>query len=205
MTEGATIFLVDDDASVLNALSRLLRTAGFRVEPYGSPTEFLEAHQMDQPGCAVLDVAMPELNGLDLQRALSTENYQRPVIFVTGGSDIATGVHAMKAGAVDFLTKPVGDMELIGAIQTAIEKDLAIRRHLAELREARERYDTLTKREKEVLFHVVAGRLNKQIAGDLGTVEKTIKVHRARVMEKMGARSVPELVRFAELLDNSKR
>jgi FixJ family two-component response regulator len=193
-----TIFIVDDDAGVLKALSRLLRARGYDIRSYTSPREFLAHHDAALPGCAVLDVAMPGLDGLALQQALTAEGSHRPVIFITGKGDVPTSVRAMKAGAIDFLTKPVSDTDLLGAIARAEEHDTRSRQTRAELASIQAKMTTLTPREREVLTHVVAGRLNKQIAGDLGTVEKTIKVHRSRMMEKMGVRTVADLVRLAE-------
>jgi len=192
-----TIFLVDDDAGVLKALSRLLRARGYEVRPFESPQEFLTHHDATIAGCAVLDVSMPGLDGLALQRALSTAGSQRPVIFITGKGDIPTSVSAMKAGAIDFLTKPVRDRDLLDAIARAERDDEKSRRMRVELESIQAKVVTLTPREREVLTHVVAGRLNKQIAGELGTVEKTIKVHRSRMMEKLGVRTVADLVRMA--------
>jgi FixJ family two-component response regulator len=194
----STVFLVDDDEGVLKALSRLLRVRGYDVRPYTSPHEFLAHHDPKVPGCAVLDVAMPGLDGLALQQALTAEGSPRPVIFLTGKGDIPTSVRAMKAGAIDFLTKPVSDHTLLDAIMRAEEQDGRFRQAQAELHAIQARMTTLTPREREVLTHVVSGRLNKQIAGDLGTVEKTIKVHRGRMMEKLGVRTVVDLVRLAE-------
>lgn len=197
MDRKFTVFIVDDDAGVLKALSRLLRARGYDVRSYTSPQEFLTHHDATVPGCAVLDVSMPGLDGLELQRALSAEGSQRPVIFITGKGDIPTSVRAMKAGAVDFMTKPVSDKDLLGAIARAEREDDKFRRIRGELTSIQAKIDTLTPREREVLTHVVAGRLNKQIAGELGTVEKTIKVHRSRMMEKLGVRTVADLVRMA--------
>jgi FixJ family two-component response regulator len=196
--EVATVFLVDDDPSVLRALSRLLRAAGHHVSAFGSPQEFLLLHDPAAPGCLVLDLAMPGLNGLELQRALVASGSERPIIFVTGRGDIPSSVRAMKAGAVDFLTKPVNADDLLAAVGRAIERDRLMRQAGAELRAIGDRLARLTPREREVMLLVVAGRLNKQIAADLGTVEKTVKVHRSRVMEKMGVRTVADLVRMAE-------
>lgn len=193
-----TVFLVDDDAGVVKALSRALRVKGYDVRAYTSPSEFLAGHDPEVPGCAVLDVAMPGLDGLELQRRLAENGTHRPIIFITGRSDIPTSVRAMKAGAVDFLTKPVGGEELFGAIARAEELDAAARRLRSQSDAVAARLATLTPREREVLGHVVAGRLNKQIAYDLGTVEKTIKFHRSAIMRKMGARTALELVRLAE-------
>lgn len=199
MTEaGVTVFLVDDDAGVLKAISRLLQTRGYETQAYTSPKEFLETHDNSVPGCAVLDVSMPDLDGLELQQALTAGKSQRPVIFLTGEGDIPTSVRAMKAGAIDFLTKPVSDSELLAAIARAIQADSDSRLASSELEPIKARFASLTPREHEVMTHVIAGRLNKQIAGDLGTVEKTIKVHRGRVMEKMGVRSIADLVRLAD-------
>jgi FixJ family two-component response regulator len=193
-----TVFIVDDDAGVLKALSRLLRAKGYDVRSYTSPQEFLAHHDATVPGCAVLDVAMPGLDGLELQQALTSGGSDRPVIFITGKGDIPTSVRAMKAGAVDFLTKPVSDQDLLGAITRAEEQDTKAREVYAEFALIEAKMTTLTPREREVLTHVVAGRLNKQIACDLGTVEKTIKVHRSRMMKKLGVRTVADLVRMAE-------
>jgi FixJ family two-component response regulator len=199
MTDAAlTVFLVDDDAGVLKGLSRLLRARGYDVQAFSSPQAFLAGHDGSIPGCAVFDVSMPGLDGLELQRALSAGGSQRPVIFLTGKGDIPTSVRAMRAGAVDFLTKPVNDDDLLAAIARAVKQDADTRHASAELDSVNARFAILTPREREVMTHVIAGRLNKQIAGDLGTVEKTIKVHRGRVMEKLGVRSVAELVRLAE-------
>jgi FixJ family two-component response regulator len=193
-----TVFLVDDDAGVLKAVSRLLRGRGYQVRSYASSREFLAKHDADLPGCALLDVAMPDLDGLALQQVLTAGQAPRPVIFITGKGDVPTSVRAMKAGAVDFLTKPVRDEVLIDAIARAQRKDAEGRKLHAELAGISAKLATLTPREREVLGHVVAGRLNKQIASDLGTVEKTIKVHRSRMMEKLGVRTVADLVRLAE-------
>jgi FixJ family two-component response regulator len=169
-----TVFIVDDDAGVLKALSRLLRTKGYAVQSYTSPQQFLAQHDGTVPGCAVLDVAMPGLDGLELQQALTAaQGTHRPVIFISGKGDIPTSVRAMKAGAIDFLTKPVRDKDLLAAIARAEQQDARSRQAYVELSAIQAKMSTLTPREREVLAHVVAGRLNKQIAGDLGTVEKT--------------------------------
>jgi FixJ family two-component response regulator len=193
-----TVFLVDDDAGVLNALSRLLRAKGYNVQPFTSPHEFLAKRDATAPGCAILDVTMPELDGLDLQQALSSEESLQPVIFLTGTGDIPTSVRAMRAGALDFLTKPVNADDLFRAIARAEEQNATARETWTERMSIRAKMATLTRRESEVLVHVVAGRLNKQIAHDLGTVEKTIKVHRGRMMQKLGVHTVADLVRLAE-------
>ena len=205
MTEKFTVYLVDDDPGVLKALSRLLRARGYEVKPYASPQLFLEEHDVAVPGCAVLDVSMPGLDGLELQRALTASvSSHRPVVFITGKGDIPTSVRAMKAGAIDFLTKPVKDKDLFDAISRAEATDTQSRQHYSELESIQAKIETLTPREREVLLHVVAGRLNKQIAADLGTVEKTIKVHRSRMMEKLGIRTIADLVRMAGKLGLSK-
>ena len=199
MTAAAvTVFLVDDDAGVLKGLSRLLRAHGSEAQAFTSAKEFLASHDNSIPGCAVLDVSMPDLDGLELQESLTAENSQRPVVFLTGKGDIPTSVRAMRAGAIDFLTKPVSEADLMTAIARAVRVDSESRQLSSELESINARFARLTPREREVMTHVIAGRLNKQIAGDLGTVEKTIKVHRGRVMEKMCVRSVADLVRLAE-------
>jgi len=195
-----TIFVVDDDPAVLKSLGRLLRSAGLHVETCNSPQDFLARHNPAMPGCLVLDVAMPGLNGLEVQQALAAIGDERPIVFLTGHGDIPTSVEAMKRGAVDFLTKPVNAEVLLKAIHSAIVKDSVRRLERDEVEEFKQRLATLTPREREVLPYVISGRLNKQIAGELGTAEKTIKVHRARVMEKMKVQSVAELVRLAERL-----
>ena len=176
----------------------MLRSAGLAVATFSSPRDFLDCHDPNTPGCLVLDIAMPGLNGLELQQALMARGHELAIIFLTGHGDIPMTVKAMKGGAVDFLTKPVDDEDLLKAIRVAIEKDRLQRQADAEVAEIQQRLAMLTPREREVLNHVISGHLNKQTAADLGTVEKTIKVHRARVMEKMKVRSVAELVHLAE-------
>ncbi len=193
-----TVFIVDDDPSVLKAVSRMVRTMQLNVVTYASPRKFIDDHDPTLHGCVVLDFSMPELNGLELQQAMVERGSGLPIIFLTGHGDIPMSVHAMKRGAVDFLTKPVDGDQLIEAVRRAIERDKSDRAARAAAAEIRQRVATLTPREHEVMIHVVAGQLNKQIAADLGTVEKTIKVHRARVMEKMKAQSLADLVRLAE-------
>jgi len=193
-----TVFLVDDDAGVVKALSRLLRAKGYDVRPFASAEEFLEGHDAALPGCAVFDVSMPGLDGLALQQVFTAAGKQRPIIFLTGKGDIQKSVRAMKAGAVDFLTKPVRDKDLLDAIARAEQQDSGTRQTSAEVAAIEAKIATLTPRERQVLTHVIAGRLNKQIAGDLGTVEKTIKVHRGRMMEKLGVHTIVDLVRLAE-------
>ncbi len=195
---AARIYLVDDEPAVLKALSRLLRSAGFAVTACNSAREFIAQHRADAPGCLVLDLSMPEFGGLELQQWLAQSQDPLPVIFLTGHGDIPASVRAMKAGAVDFLTKPVSDDRLLAAIHEAFRRGGEARLKRAEAAAVQQRLATLTPREREVFEHVVSGQLNKQIAADLGTVEKTVKVHRARVMEKMGVQSLAELVRLAE-------
>jgi FixJ family two-component response regulator len=197
-SNGVTTFVVDDDAGVLKALGRLLRSAGYDARTFSSSEEFLKAHDPDVPGCAVFDLAMPGLDGLQLQETICFNGTARPIIFLTGNGNIPLSVRAMKAGAVDFLTKPVDRNQLLSAIAQALELDAANRREHGDREAAVAKIAKLTPREREVLTHVIAGRLNKQIAADLGTVEKTIKVHRGRTMAKLGVRSVADLVRLAE-------
>jgi len=192
------IFVVDDYAPLRRSISRLLHAAGFVVVAFASAEEFLAQYDPGVWGCLVLDVAMPALNGLELQRILAQAGSLLPIIFLTGEGDIPKTVRAMKYGASDFLTKPVNDEDLLAAVRAAIAKHRARRQVEAQLSEIRARLATLTPREREVLEYVIAGKLNKQIAGDIGTVEQTVKVHRARVMQKMRVRSVAELVRLTE-------
>jgi FixJ family two-component response regulator len=200
---GATVYVVDDDASVRRALTRLLRAVGYRVVAYASAREFLEQTPVrarrGQPGdvaaCAVLDVQMPDLSGLELQRELPAS---LPIVFLTGHGDIARTVGALKAGAADFLTKPVCDADLLRAVDEALMRSADALRSLRELQELKSRIERLTPREREVMDLVVMGRLNKQVACELGTVEKTVKAHRARVMQKMEVSSLAELVRVAD-------
>jgi FixJ family two-component response regulator len=194
----ATVFVVDDDQAFLRALTRLLRAARFEVQSFSSSQAFLEQHDPATPGCLVLDVAMPGLNGLELQRALIATGQERSIVFMTGHGDIPMSVQAMRSGAVHFLTKPFDEADLIAAIREAIEKDRLARGTRADRVTIDARVATLTPREHEVFLLVLAGLLNKQIAAELGTAESTIKVHRARIMTKMGATSVADLVRTAE-------
>ena len=195
----ATVFVVDDDSSVRKGLKRLLKSTGYGVEAFASAEEFLAYDSgCDEPACLVLDVQMPGLNGLNLQEKLVLQDYTRPIIFITGHGDIPASVRAMKKGAVEFLTKPFDDRELLDAVQEAIRKDLQIRNVLSERENVRLRLAALTPREHEVLTYVIAGLLNKQIAYILNISEKTVKVHRGRVMEKTGVKSIAELVRLAD-------
>jgi len=193
-----TIFVVDDDASILRGSRRLLTAAGFKVETFESADAFLQRHDPAAPGCLILDVAMPGLNGLELQQALHARRSFLPIIFLTGRADVPMSVQAMKEGALDLLLKPVDEADLLAAIDRALARERELRESSEQTASVEERLSTLTPRERQVLTHVIEGRLNKQIAGDLGTVEKTIKVHRARMMEKMKVRSVAELVRLME-------
>jgi FixJ family two-component response regulator len=195
---GFTVFIVDDEPHVLRALSRLVTAVGYQSRTFSSAHEFLADHDPFVPGCAVLDVAMPDVDGLRLQTMLSAGRIDRPIIFITGRGDITTSVRAMKAGAIDFLTKPVHDEDLIAAIERAREVETKALQARSEIASILTRLATLTPRERQVLPHVVAGWLNKQTAGKLGTSEKTIKVHRARMMRKLRIRTVQDLVRLAE-------
>lgn len=199
--DNPIVYLVDDEPAVARALARLLRFSGFSTCTYNSPEEFLAEHDPGKPGCIVLDLSMPGMSGLALQKVLVERAMgapSQPVVFLTGRADVSSSVEAMKSGAVDFLTKPVDDRTLIEAVRGAIERDERTRRERRANRESIERLATLTPREREVLAHVATGKLNKQIAFELGTTEKTIKVHRARVMTKMGAESLADLVRIAD-------
>ena len=194
------VVVVDDDDSLRRALKRLLTTAGYVVETYATARELLQREPLDAPGCLVLDVHLPEIGGMRLRELLRRLGYTIPVVFITGHGDVQTGVRAMKAGAVDFLAKPFNDGELFEAVRRALLRDAEARRERAELADLQRRYRTLTQREREVCTLVASGKLNKQIAAALGTSEKTIKVHRARVMHKMRVGSVAELVRAVDRL-----
>jgi FixJ family two-component response regulator len=195
-TEACTVFVVDDEPAVRKSLSRILSTSGYRVRSFESAEIFLEQQDSAVPGCLLLDVCLPGLSGMELQRALIASQRARPIIFLTGHCDIQISVDAMKAGAVDFLTKPIDGKLLVAAIDQALRLDAERRLESATRTAIRRRFDALTPRERQVMEQVIRGRLNKQIAADLGAGEKTIKVHRGRVMSKMEARSVPELVRL---------
>src|SRR5713101_4911130 len=195
-----TIVVIDDDPSIRKALDNLFRSVGLAVELFGSPQEFLQSKRPDRPGCIVLDIRFPGRSGLDMQRDLGQTGTRLPIIFITGYGDIPMSVRAMKAGAVEFLTKPFRDQDLLDAVGTALEADRARRAGETRLAELRGRFDTLTARERQVLSLVVAGRLNKQIAGELGVSEMTVKMHRRQVMRKMQATGVAQLVRLADQL-----
>ena len=197
------VFVVDDDESVRDAVRRLIASVGLRVETFGSTREFLDGKRPEAPSCLVLDVRLPDVRGLELQRDLAAANVHIPIIFITGHADVPMTVRAMKAGAVEFLTKPFRGQELLDAIQEAIAKDRVAWNERAQMADLRARYDTLTPREKEVLILVASGLLNKQIGAELGTSELTIKTHRGRVMQKMGADSLADLVRMAERINPS--
>lgn len=199
-SEHPVVYVLDDDPQVRRALGRILRASGHRVELLTTADELLHAMADDPPGCLVSDLRLPQVNGLDLFAMLRLSGHRIPIVFITGYGDVATSVKAMKFGAVDFLTKPVDEDELLGAVRRALRRDTSYRRMMGETREATERFALLTPREREVFALVVQGDLNKQIAGRLGTTEQTIKVHRGRVMQKMGVKSVAQLVRLAERL-----
>ena len=196
----ATVFVIDDDESIRGALNNLIGSVGLDVRVFASPREFLNTKRPDAAGCLVLDVRMPGMSGLAFQQELAKLGDELPIIFITGHGDVPTTVRAMKAGAVEFLTKPFHDQELLDAIHSAIERDRARRKDAALVAELRTRYTELTEREREIMKLVVAGRANKQIAADLAISEVTVKVHRGQVMRKMRARSLPELVRMADRL-----
>jgi len=195
------VFVVDDEAAARSAIESLLHSVGLRVETFGSAAEFLAHERSDAPGCLVLDVRLPGMSGLEFQRELRAREISIPIIFITGHGDIPMSVEAMKAGAMEFLTKPFRGQVLLDAIQKAIERDRATRQEQGRLAELRQRLGALTVREREVMQRVVQGLLNRQIAAELGTSERTVKIHRSNVMRKMGAESLPDLVRMAEKLD----
>jgi FixJ family two-component response regulator len=203
-TSAATVFLVDDEPGMLKALTRLFAAEGFTVRAFDSATAFLAAYDAGTPGCLVLDVSMPGLSGLELQQRLASNGALLPIVFLTGRADIPMSVQAMKAGAQDFLTKPVNDIDLLRAVRAALLRTAAQAELNAETALLRERHASLTPREREVMARVVTGALNKQVADAMGIGEHTVKVHRSRVMEKMGVDSLAELVRAAERLDQGK-
>jgi FixJ family two-component response regulator len=197
---SAKVFVVDDDVTVCVALSRLIRTAGLQVETFGTAAECLSDDRLKDADCLVLDVHLPDLSGLDLQTKLTELGLELPIVFITGRGDIPMSVKAMKAGALEFLTKPFDNQLLLDAIEQGIARCRSARLHEEKLIELQRRYQSLTPRERQVFVRVVRGLLNKQIAGELGTAEKTVKIHRSQVMRKMDAASLPDLVRMAEKL-----
>jgi FixJ family two-component response regulator len=197
-----TIFIIDDDVSVRDAITGVVKSVGLRAQTFVSAQDFLQRSPPDGPNCLVLDVRLPGLSGLDFQRELTRLNIQIPIVFITGYGDIPMTVQAMKAGAVEFLTKPFRDQDLLDAIQQALERDRTIRQQRSELAVLRGRFEMLTQRERQVMGLVVAGKLNKEIAAELGTSDVTVKVQRSHVMQKMQADSVIDLVRMAEKLDD---
>jgi FixJ family two-component response regulator len=198
---NAVVFIIDDDASLRDALKRTFRSVGLASEAFGSTTEFLQGTRPDVASCLILDVRLPGLSGLDFQAELAKAGMSIPIIFITGHGDIPMTVKAMKAGAVEFLTKPVRDQDLLDAVRVALDRDRARREHDQSLLELRGRLATLTARERQIIGLVTSGLMNKQIAGELGVSEITVKVHRGNLMKKMGARSLAELVRMADMLD----
>ena len=204
MTQAAVVFVVDDDPSVRSSLKFLLSTVGLQAETFDSADSFLHKKLRDVPSCLVLDVRLPGLSGLDFQRELATRNIRIPIVFLTGHGDIPMSVRAMKAGAIEFLTKPFRDQDLLDAVRVALDRDRARREQENEMWDLRRRFDCLTSREQEVVSMVVAGMLNKQIAAELGTAESTVKVQRSRAMEKMQASSLAELIKMIEKVKPSK-
>jgi FixJ family two-component response regulator len=198
---GSTVFIIDDDAAVRVSIADLVQSAGLESETFGTPQEFLRRQAADGPSCIVLDLRLPGMDGLAVQCALAEANVTTPIIFITGFADVPTTVKAMKSGAMEFLTKPFDDQELLDAIYRALERDQVAREQEHELSTVRDRYATLTRRERQVMALVVSGRLNKQIAAELGTSEITVKIHRQRVLRKMQAESLAELVRLAARLE----
>jgi RNA polymerase sigma factor (sigma-70 family) len=200
-TPAAIVFVVDDDPSVRRAIQRLVESVGLHVELFGSATEFMNSSHPDVASCLVLDIRLPGISGLDFQRELLKTKQEIPTIFITAHGDIQMTVRAMKAGAVEFLTKPFRDQDLLDAIQIALERDRSRRQREVEINRLRERFESLTPREREVFPLVVSGLPNKQVASEIGATEATVKVHRSQLMRKMGADSLPELVRMAQKID----
>src|SRR5262245_24737898 len=196
-----SVLLVDDDADFRDSVARLLRTVGLETRQFSSVSDFLKADPSDGPACLVLDVRMPGRSGLDLQRELATANRELPIIFITAHADVPMTVQAMKGGAIEFLTKPLRDQDLLDAVEAGLARDRARWESGKVLRAVRERFDTLTSREREIMVQVAAGRLNKQIAHEIGVTESTVKVHRVNLMRKMKASSLPELSRMADMLN----
>jgi len=206
MTQAAAIvYVVDDDPSIRRAIKRLVESVGLHVEPFASATEFLDHPFPDAPSCLVTDIRLPGMSGLDLQRELVQSKNDIPIIFITAHGDIPMSVRAMKSGAVEFLTKPFRDQDLLDAIHFGLERDRTRRQRIAETGRLRDRLESLTPREREVLPFLVSGLLNKQIAAEIGATEATVKVHRSQLMRKMGADSLPELVRMAEKIGISPK
>jgi len=199
------VFLVDDDPSIRKSLHRLLTVSGFQVKTFSSAQEFLQTDRTDTPGCLILDVRLPGLDGLELQKVLAEQGTAPPIVFITGHGDIPMSVRAMKAGAIDFLSKPFSEESLLNAVELAIEKSRRESALTADIASIRRRLSLLTPREMEVLKYVAAGQINKQIAVEMGVVEKTIKVHRSRVMHKLQAKSIADLVRMLEKVDWSNK
>jgi FixJ family two-component response regulator len=198
---NSTVFVIDDDPDLRASVGRLLRSLGLGVQLFASISDFLKSEPPDGPTCLVLDVRLPGESGLDLQRELAAAHRKLPIIFITGHGDIPMSVQAMKGGAIEFLTKPFRDQDLLDAVEAGLARDRARRESDRALAALRERFDTLSSREREIMLHVVAGRLNKQIANDIGIAESTVKVHRTHLMRKMRAHSLPELSRMADFLN----
>jgi FixJ family two-component response regulator len=198
--DASIVFIVDDDASVRRSIQDLLSSVALRSEAFATPQEFLDSKRADCPGCLVLDVRLPGMSGLDFQRALAEAGISIPIIFITGHGDVPMSVQAMKSGAVEFLMKPFRPQELLDAVQQALDGDRKLRKKRQETAKVRNRYETLTAREREVMELVVSGLLNKQIAAEIGTGEHTVKIHRGHVMQKMKADSLPALIRMADTL-----
>ena len=202
--EQPVVFVVDDDPSMRATLTDVMRSVGLQVQTFASAREFMGSKLPDAPGCLVLDVRLPGQSGLDFQRTLAESGIELPVVFITGHGDVPMSVRAMKAGAVDFLIKPFRDQDLLDAVHAAIERDRARRQHVTGMADLEVRYRSLTERERDIMALVVVGRLNKQIASEIGLAEVTVKAHRSQIMHKMGAKSLPELVRMADRLGGAR-